>query len=140
MAAVFEYNVASWKPEVDYEVSGREGDLRISQPNASAIGVLGETRHVWDLELTDEVPLAFEVDMCAGKSDFDLSGLDVSSLRIDGAPRGRQPGRSDSSATQRAHIPVSRRQCSWRSSVSIPPKGATMSRQEVEPNSSSKRS
>lgn len=82
MDAEFEYDIASWKPRVDYDVEGRSGELTIRQPRFTGWN-LGDSRYVWDLAFTDEVPLYFDIDMGAGESDFDLSGLDVREFRLD---------------------------------------------------------
>src|ERR671921_2827215 len=52
----FSYNVADWKPEVSYDVSGDEGELVVRQGGSRGSNLTGETRNEWDIRLNDELP------------------------------------------------------------------------------------
>lgn len=83
MNAEFEYSHSNWEPEVEYEVSGETGDLRVKTPSNSGNIPLGNTRYAWDIRLSNELPLTLDVDMGAGEADLDLRGLDLRDLRLD---------------------------------------------------------
>ena len=81
MEADFAYNVADWKPEVDYEVSGDTGELSVKQDIIAGVPV-GEARNEWDIRLNDEVPTDLNVQMGAGESDLDLDSLTPTGLTL----------------------------------------------------------
>ena len=76
----FSYNVAHWKPEVDYGVSGSRGLLRVRQPEGS--GPMRNSRNQWELHFNNHVPLELSVELGAGKSTLDLGTLAVSQLDV----------------------------------------------------------
>ena len=80
MDATFTYNVARWKPEVKYSVSGDVGNLDVEQPESGH--TMGHTRYEWDLHLNNKVPTDIQVDMGAGKSTLTLGGMALKSLRV----------------------------------------------------------
>jgi hypothetical protein len=73
MEADFFYNVADWKPEVDYEVSGDTGELSVKQDIIAGVPV-GEARNEWDTDLN--------VQMGAGESNLDLHSLTPTGLTL----------------------------------------------------------
>ena len=78
MEADFAYNVADWKPKVDYDVSGDTGKLSVKQGNGKSVRIGGGARNEWDVRFNDEVPTDLVVNMGAGESDLDsltLTGL-----------------------------------------------------------------
>ena len=77
----FSYNVADWKPQVDYEVSGERGDLTEKQGSGDE-GRLGGARNEWDLRFNDDVPTELVVEMGAGESDLDLDSLTLTGLDL----------------------------------------------------------
>lgn len=80
LEADFGYNVAEWKPEVSYDVSKGRGELQVEQPD---VGVhWGQTRNVWDLRLSNEVPIELRLQMGAGQGDVRLGSLALSKLDI----------------------------------------------------------
>jgi hypothetical protein len=81
MEADFFYNVADWKPEVDYEVSGDTGELSVKQDIIAGVPV-GEARNEWDIHLNDEVPTKLSVQMGAGESNLDLDSLTPTGLAL----------------------------------------------------------
>ena len=81
MEADFFYNVADWKPEVDYEVSGDTGELSVKQDIIAGVPV-GEARNEWDIHFNDEVPTNLSVQMGAGESNLDLDSLTPTGLTL----------------------------------------------------------
>jgi hypothetical protein len=82
MKGTFEYSPESWKPEVDYEVTGGEGRLSVRSPRQLDIRPLRTTHYVWDIALADDMPFDLAVNMGAGEADLDLRGVDVRRLDV----------------------------------------------------------
>ena len=85
----FSYNVADWKPQVDYEVSGERGDLTEKEGSGDDGRLVG-ARNEWDLRFNDDVPTELVVEMGAGESDLDLDSLILTGLDLEmgaGGPR-----------------------------------------------------
>jgi hypothetical protein len=80
LEAQFSYNVARWKPEVDYHVSGSRGLLTVRQPEHS--GPMGNRKYRWDLHFNNQVPLELSVELGAGKSTLELGTLTLSQLDV----------------------------------------------------------
>ncbi len=81
LEADFNYNVAKLKPVVEYT----DGTLVVRQPDVSGLPVLrdiADYRNEWGLRLNDEVPMDLSVDMGAGSSDLQLSGLSLTGLDV----------------------------------------------------------
>jgi len=81
LEADFTYNVARLKPEVEYA----DGTLVVRQPETRGIPVLpGITgfRNEWDLRFNDEAPMELQMNMGAGTSDLQLTGLSLIKLDI----------------------------------------------------------
>jgi hypothetical protein len=82
MEADFAYNVADWEPEVDYQVSGDTGELKVEQGSGEDIPLGGEPRNEWDLRFNDDVPIDLNVQMGAGESDLDLDSLTLTGVDL----------------------------------------------------------
>lgn len=82
MNAEFEFSDSRWEPEVEYEVSGDTGELRVKTPSNIGGFPRSNSRYVWDVALTDDLPLVLRVNMGAGEADFDLRGLDLRDLHV----------------------------------------------------------
>jgi hypothetical protein len=82
MEGDFSYNVAEWKPEVSYDVSGDEGELVVRQGGTEGSNLTGEARNEWNVSLNDEVPTDLVVQMGAGESDLDLDSLTLTGLKL----------------------------------------------------------
>jgi hypothetical protein len=82
MEGDFSYNVADWKPEVDYDVSGDTGELTVEQGSGEGVPLGGDARNEWDVRLNDEVPTDLAVEMGAGESDLDLDSLTLTGLTL----------------------------------------------------------
>ncbi len=81
MNGTFQYNVPEWKPEVNYTVEGTEGRLEIDQPGGTHTN-MGGVHYSWDLHLNNNVPMELSVEMGAGNSELNLSGLSLTSLHL----------------------------------------------------------
>lgn len=87
MEANFTYNVAVWRPEVDYSVdqSGEEniGRLFVRQPaEVEFDSNLTNFRYQWEVHLNNEVPIDLRVELGAGNANIDASELDLTALDI----------------------------------------------------------
>lgn len=79
--ADFTYPGSRWKPEVNYTVRGANGRLEIRQPE----GLGGPRRggqYIWDLRLSNKVPLEMRVELGAGKAELTLGTLSLSKLEL----------------------------------------------------------
>jgi predicted small secreted protein len=83
MEGDFSYNVADWKPQIDYEVSGERGDLTVEQGSGDDGRLGGGARNEWDLRFNDDVPTDLVVEMGAGESDLDLDSLTLTGLDLE---------------------------------------------------------
>lgn len=72
----FEYNVAEWKPVVNY----RAGELSISQPNSP--GSFGNTVNNWHLTLNREVPLDIAAHLGAGEATLELGEMNLNQVEM----------------------------------------------------------
>jgi hypothetical protein len=82
MKGDFSYNVADWKPEVSYDVSGDKGELVVRQGGSKDSNLTGEARNEWEIRLNDELPTDLVVQMGAGESDLDLDSLTLTGLKL----------------------------------------------------------
>lgn len=79
-----EYNNEKLKPVVEYELSGDRGEVVIKQKENVNVNVgIGNMKNGWDLQLTDDVPVALHVQSGASDTNLDLSGLRMSDLKVD---------------------------------------------------------
>src|SRR5918997_5375655 len=83
MEGEFSYNVADWKPNVNYDVSGETGELTVRQGSDGGVRLGGDARNEWDIALNDEVPTNLSVQMGAGESDLDLDDLTLTALDLE---------------------------------------------------------
>jgi hypothetical protein len=83
MEADFSYNVADWKPQIDYEVSGEKGELTVKQGSGDDGRLGGGARNEWDVRFNDEMPTDLVVKMGAGESDLDLDSLTLTGLDLE---------------------------------------------------------
>jgi N-terminal domain of toast_rack, DUF2154 len=82
MEAEFAYNVADWKPDVSYDVSGDTGELSVEQGSGQDVRPGGEARNEWDVLFSDELPTDLRVQMGAGESSLDLDSLTLTGLDL----------------------------------------------------------
>jgi len=74
------YNVEPWEPEF----IRRDNYLEIRQQNPFRLtGIpLGDVENIWDFTLTNQLPLNLTIEGGASENLFDLTGLQLSKLRI----------------------------------------------------------
>jgi N-terminal domain of toast_rack, DUF2154 len=82
MEGDFSYNVADWKPEVSYDVSGDEGELVVKQGGSEGSNLTGEAHNEWEIRMNDELPTDLVVKLGAGESDLDLDSLTLEGLKL----------------------------------------------------------
>lgn len=80
--ASFEFNRERNRPEVEYRRLGDKGILEVNHARRRGIN-FGTTRNRWDLSLGNAVPVEFDIDLGAGRSDIDLRGLKILGVEID---------------------------------------------------------
>jgi uncharacterized protein DUF2154 len=81
MEADFSYNVADWKPEVSYDLSGDTGELSVEQGSGGGIPG-GDARNEWDIRFNEAVPTDLHLEMGAGESNLDLDSLTLMGLDL----------------------------------------------------------
>lgn len=81
MNAEFNYNVAAWKPEVEYHSTGVRSDLLVRQPEGAHFGAPGADNR-WDLMLNDNVLLDVVAQLGAGEADLNLSSLKLRNVEV----------------------------------------------------------
>ena len=82
MEVEFAYNVADWKPDVSYDVSGDTGELSVEQGSGQDVRPGGDARNEWDVLFSDEMPTDLRVQMGAGESSLDLDSLTLTGLDL----------------------------------------------------------
>lgn len=80
--AGFDFSRPSWRPEVEYGVTGGVGRLTVRTPQVPDFSVRRDARYDWDLKLPSDVPLELSVDMGAGQADLDLTGTMLREIRV----------------------------------------------------------
>jgi N-terminal domain of toast_rack, DUF2154 len=98
--AYFTYNVAAWKPMVEYS----PGDLTIRQPGHTRSHV-GNVKYEWDVRLGRQIPLNLRVHFGAGEAQLDLGSLDLRDVSVDmGVGKIQMDLRGDPSHDYAVHI------------------------------------
>jgi len=82
LRADFAYSVPSWKPEVRFSRSGKEGKLTIEQPGKNHTTTIGNMKYSWDLQLNKKVPVDLSVNFGAGQARLDLGSLMLRGLEV----------------------------------------------------------
>jgi hypothetical protein len=83
MESDFSYNVADWKPKVNYKVGGDTGELSVKQGSGGGVRLGGDARNEGNVRFNDEVPTDLRVQMGAGESDLDLDSLELTGLVLE---------------------------------------------------------
>ena len=78
--ADFHYDRKWDNPTVDYHVSGDKGVLEVRQPGESVS--FGPTENTWDLNFSNDVPMAVRVEMGAGQGNLRLGDMNVRNLEL----------------------------------------------------------
>lgn len=82
MNANFIYNLASWKPEVNYTVTGGVGELKVSQPSSSGASVAKDIRYDWNIQLNNDIPVDLRTILGAGDGNLRLGGMSLTDLKV----------------------------------------------------------
>jgi hypothetical protein len=82
LEANFTYSQESWKPEVNYAVSGSEGVLTISQPSVTGVIPSPELRYEWGLRFNNDVPMDMKIEMGVGGGELELGDLNLRKLDL----------------------------------------------------------
>jgi hypothetical protein len=80
LEADFSYHSSSARPEVEYNVSGGQGQLTIR--HRGSVHGRGGGHNKWDLHLSNKVPLELKVDQGAGRAKLTLGGLSLHRLDL----------------------------------------------------------
>lgn len=78
--AEFRYNVAEWKPEIEYDVRDMQGELSVRQPEARGGG--SGARNEWDLLLNEELPMVLKAELENGNSVLSLDSSSLETLEL----------------------------------------------------------
>jgi len=82
LEAEFTYSQESWRPEVNYAVSGSEGVLSIEQPSVTSVVPGPSLRYEWDLRFNSEVPMEMGIEMGVGGGELELGDLNLRKLDL----------------------------------------------------------
>jgi hypothetical protein len=75
------YQDNGWEaPQVDYSVDGDLGELKIRQEGNSQFTT--RSNNTWTLKVGDSTPLDLKVDVGAGRGEFHLAKVDLTSLEL----------------------------------------------------------
>lgn len=84
MDAEFFFGDKRLEPEVDYDVTGSEGDLKVRQPGVHTwFPWWSNYRNTWDISLDESVPMDARMSLGAGDVTLDLGELCLENLTID---------------------------------------------------------
>lgn len=82
----FAYNVPHWKPYLNYDVTGKEGELVLDQPDAENDDekevTWDDAENTWDLQFSNDIPLDFELEIDAGQGTLDFADLQLTDLDL----------------------------------------------------------
>ena len=82
MEGDFTYSQDSWKPEVEYAVTGSQGTLTVRQPSAVGVVPTPNIRYEWDVRLNEDVAMDLGIQLGVGGGNLDLGDLNLSRLHI----------------------------------------------------------
>jgi N-terminal domain of toast_rack, DUF2154 len=80
--ADFAYSVPSWKPEVRFHRTGKQGTVTIEQPGKNHTTTLGHMKYSWDVQLNKKVPVDFALNFGAGQAKLDLGSLQLRGVEL----------------------------------------------------------
>lgn len=83
LTAQFGFNVAAWKPEVQYSNSGGKGDLTITQPLKVKPSFGANQKNEWTLHLSPNVPMDVNAKIRAGDTHMNLGSLMLRGVNVD---------------------------------------------------------
>lgn len=81
--AKFEYSEKEWKPEIEYNVKNKIGNLKIWMPDVGDdISINDDDVNNWDIRLNNATPMDLNIKLGGGEGNYDLSQLKMNSLEI----------------------------------------------------------
>ncbi len=85
MKGKFIYSKNEWKPEIKYEVKGREGALAISQSslNGGNISLNKKEYNEWNINLNEKIPMEIKLNLGAGEFKADLNKINLKELNVE---------------------------------------------------------
>lgn len=81
MKAEFIYNVPEWKPNVNYSVNGKVGNLLLQQPSNNKNNA-NNVKNDWNISLNNDIPMSLNIILGVGSSILDLSKLNIKDLHV----------------------------------------------------------
>jgi len=82
MEGTFSYNVAAWKPVVDYRAGGAStGELKLSQPGSSGSS-FGNSVNDWNVRLNDGPAMDITANLGAGEAKLDLGKMNLNRVSM----------------------------------------------------------
>ena len=83
MDARFEYSDMEWKPEIEYDIKNKIGNLKVTMPDAADdININDEDLNQWDIKLNNDIPMDLTIKLGGGEGYYDLNNLKMNSLEI----------------------------------------------------------
>lgn len=82
LEADFDYRSSAGAPEVDYNVSGGTGSLRISEDDSRG-GIHTTSDNHWTLHFANDIPLDVNIEMGAGRGNLRLQDIEVTHLKLE---------------------------------------------------------
>jgi hypothetical protein len=82
LEADFAYRESDGKPDVDYNVSGSQGMLKVSSKDTGIHTHFGSSNNRWDLHLND-LASELQVHMGAGQGNLKLGGLNLTHVDLE---------------------------------------------------------
>lgn len=76
------YNLKKLKPIVDYDLHRKKGKVVIEHKDQKMFKISG-IKNVWNLNITDEIPLKLSINTGAAMANLDLQGLKLKDLEIE---------------------------------------------------------
>jgi hypothetical protein len=82
MEGEFIYNVIGWEPEIEYDVRGGRGYLKVLRPIGKSGRLSKRARYEWDLHLNEDVRVDLDIELGAGGSYLELGRLMLKDVNI----------------------------------------------------------
>jgi len=76
-----EYNVPSWKPNVEQKKEGHTVHVSVEQPS-SAKSSGGDAKNRWTLQVANNTPVSFEVECGVGKATLNLGAMKLRDVTL----------------------------------------------------------
>lgn len=79
MSGEFLYKLPEWKPNIEYEVSNKEGKLKIYEPSSHNTNAK-DNKYKWDLAFNKDLPIDMNIEGGTVEGHIDLSKLNLNKL------------------------------------------------------------